>query len=79
MQQRWSARQRPCPPEIAWAQARYSPVWVVDGSTLDALIRKVGLLREALVHPLTGRMMALLELGSRLPRRIWYNARPGHP
>jgi hypothetical protein len=76
MQQRWSARQRPRPPEIAWAQARYPQVWVVDGSTLDALIRKVGLLREALVHPLAGRMMALLELGSRLPRQIWYTPDP---
>ncbi len=76
MQQRWLARQRPCPPEIAWAQARYPQVWVVDGSTLDALIRKVGLLREALVHPLAGRMMALLELGSRLPRQIWYTPDP---
>ena len=35
-------------------------------------MRKVGLLREALVNPLAGRMMALLELGSRLPRQIWY-------
>ncbi len=76
MQQRWLARQRPCPPEIAWAQARYPHVWVVDGSTLDALIRKVGLLREALVNPLAGRMMALLELGSRLPRQIWYTPDP---
>ena len=72
MQQRWLTRQRPCPAEIAWAQAHYPHVWVVDGSTLDALVRKVGLLREALVNPLAGRMMALLELGSRLPRQIWY-------
>ena len=76
MQQRWLTRQRPCPPEIAWAQARYPQVWVVDGSTLDALIRKVGLVREALVNPLAGRMMALLELGSRLPRQIWYTPDP---
>jgi len=76
MQQRWLIRQRPCPPEIAWAQAHYPHVWLVDGSTLDALIRKVGLLREALVNPLAGRMMALLELGSRLPRQLWYTPNP---
>jgi hypothetical protein len=63
-------------PEIAWAQAHYPQVWVVDGSTLDALVRKVGLLREARVNPLAGRMMALLELGSRLPRQLWYTPDP---
>ncbi len=72
MQQRWLTRQRPAPPEIAWAQAHYRHVWVVDGSTLDALVRKVGLVHEALVNPLAGRMMALLELGSRLPHQIWF-------
>ena len=72
MPQRWLARQRPSPPEIAWAQARYPQGWIVDGSTLDALLRKVGLLREALVNPWAGRMTAILELGSRLPRQLWY-------
>src|SRR5437764_14692162 len=41
---RFAARQRPLPPVIAWAQARYTALLVVDGSTLDALLRKVGLL-----------------------------------
>ena len=76
MHHRWQTRQRPSPPEIAWAQARYPHLWVVDGSTLDALLRKVGLLREALVRPLAGRMIALLDLGSRLPQRIWYTPDP---
>ncbi len=67
-------RQRPLPPEIAWAQAHYTEVLVHDGSTLDALLRKVGLLREAETHPLAGRMTALLDLCSRLPKQIWYEA-----
>lgn len=45
MQQRWQERVRPLPAEIAWAQARFTACLIVDGSTLDALIRKVGLLR----------------------------------
>lgn len=76
MQRRWQERQRPCPPEIAWVQAHYPQVWVVDGSTLDALLRKIGLLHETLVNPLAGRMMALLELGSRLPHQVWYTPDP---
>jgi len=72
MQARWQSRQRPLPPEIAWAQEHYTDVFIQDGSTLDALLRKVGLLRESDKNPLAGRMTALLDLGSRLPRRIWY-------
>ncbi len=74
MQQRWQARQRNLPPEVAWAQGRYTQLGIVDGSTLDGLVRKVGLLREAPGTPLAGRMTALLDLASRLPRRIWYTA-----
>jgi hypothetical protein len=72
MQTRWQGRQRPLPQEIAWAEAHYTEVLVQDGSTLDALLRKVGLLRNAETNPLAGRMTALLDLCSRLPRRIWY-------
>lgn len=72
MQARWQSRQHPQPPEVAWAQEHYSEVLIHDGSTLDALLRKVGLLRDADTHPLAGRMTALLDLCSRLPRQIWY-------
>src|SRR5579871_1436577 len=72
LQARWAARQRPLPPEVAWAQAHYQAVQAVDGSTLDALVRKVGLLREVETHPLAGRMTGLLNVGSRLPNALWY-------
>jgi Transposase DDE domain len=72
MQQRWTERQRPIPPEIAWAQAHYTAVQAVDGSTLDALIRKIGLLHDLPQHPLAGRMTAVLDLASRLPTHVWY-------
>lgn len=73
---RWTNRQRPLPPALAWARARYREVVAVDGSTLDALLRKVGLLRESALHPLAGRMTALLDLYTRLPREIWYEEDP---
>jgi hypothetical protein len=72
MQTRWQARQRPLPPEVAWAKSQYTQVLVQDGSTLDALLCKVGLLRDSVVHPLAGRMTALLDLCSRVPRHLWY-------
>jgi hypothetical protein len=72
MQARWAARRRPLPPEVAWARERFSAVLATDGSTLDALVCKVGLLRDREDTPLAGRMTALLDLCSRLPRRVWY-------
>jgi hypothetical protein len=75
MQQRWQDRKRPLPPEIAWVQERFTACLIVDGSTLDALIRKVGLLRDLDRHPLAGKMTALLHLGSQLPDKIWFDSR----
>ena len=79
LQARWHARQRPLPPEVAWAQAHYARVQAVDGSTLDALLRKVGLLREEETHPLAGRITGLLNLATRLPDALWYEPEaPAH-
>ena len=79
LQERFAARQRPLPPTVAWAQAHFTTVLIADGSTLDALLRRVGLLQEAIKAPLAGRMMAVLEVASRLPRHVWYDADPhGH-
>lgn len=72
MAERWKSRQRPLPKEVAWAQEHYTDVLIHDGSTLDALVRKVGLLRDMETNPLAGRMTALLDLASRLPRYVWY-------
>ncbi|MCB0114813.1 MAG: IS4 family transposase [Caldilineaceae bacterium] len=69
---KWQERTRPLPAEITWALTQYERVWAVDGSTLDALMRRVGLLRDLPKHPLAGRMMGLLDVTSRLPVHLWY-------
>lgn len=74
MQMRWQARQRALPAAIEWAQQQFAGVWVLDGSTLDALLRKVGLLREGEGPVLAGRIAAMLNVASRLPEQIWYEA-----
>ena len=76
MQRHWSERKRPMPPEIVWALEQYREVQAVDGSTLDALIRKIGLLKDLPQNPLAGKITALLNLGSRLPSQIWYDSDP---
>ena len=74
--ERWAARTRPVPAPLAWARERYSAVLAVDGSTLDTLTRKVGLLRDRPDQPLAGRMLAVLDVCSHLPRRVWYEEDP---
>ncbi len=69
-------RKRPVPAELLWAAERYRAVLAVDGSTLDALIRKLGLLQDLPENPLAGRMTALLDLCTRLPEKIWYESDP---
>jgi hypothetical protein len=73
---RWMERERPLPAELAWAAKHYLAVLAVDGSTLDALIRKIGLLQDLPENPLAGRMTALLDLCTRLPEKIWYEKDP---
>src|SRR5262249_42721264 len=74
MQARSKARKRPIPLCLQWALTHFERVQAFDGSTLDALLKKVGLLRDAKKTPLAGRMATLLDVVSRLPEQIWYEA-----
>jgi hypothetical protein len=70
---RWEERQRPLPEAMGWVRARYTQVLICDGSTLDALVRKTGLLVEGAAKVLAGRMIGLLDGLSRLPVWIGYS------
>ncbi len=72
MQQRYAARTRPVPPPMQTALRHFSRLVAFDGSTLDAVVKKCGLLRECEGTVLAGKMMAVLDLASRLPVKIWY-------
>lgn len=72
MQARFAARERPLPPEVVRARRHFAAILALDGSTLDTVLRHVGLLREHPVAPLAGRMAALLDVATRLPHQLWY-------
>ena len=72
LRKRSQTRQRSLPSLLAWAEKRYTAVLAADGSTLDALMRKVGLLRGCETHPLAGKLMGVIDLCSWLPYTIWY-------
>ena len=71
-QRRWEERKRPVPEAMAWVRERYGRVLICDGSTLDALMRKTGLLIEGAEKVLAGRMIGVLDALSRLPVWIGY-------
>jgi Transposase DDE domain len=72
MAKRWHSRTRPLPPALCWAQQHFSAVVALDGSTLDSLLRKCGLLRDGEGSVLAGRMAGLLNVISRMPHALWY-------
>ncbi len=72
MHKRWHNRHRPLPESLAWARQHFSAVLALDGSTLDALSKKIGLLQQSAGTVLAGRMAALLDVASLLPRKVWY-------
>jgi Transposase DDE domain len=74
MIERWKERTRPVPETLAWAAKRYARVLICDGSTLDALIRKIGLLKDYEQHPLAGRMLGILDMVSKLPVWVGFSA-----
>jgi hypothetical protein len=71
---RWQARTRPLPPVLAWTEQEFTAVLAFDGSTLDALLRKVGLLRQQVGSALGGRMAAIVHVASGLPQTLLYQA-----
>lgn len=73
MQQGWESRKRPQPHQMQTALQHFKRVLAVDGSTLDALIKKTGLLRDREGVVLAGRIMAVVDIASQLPVKLWYS------
>lgn len=69
---RESEKKQP-PPAEGSLLARFTALWAADGSTLEALRRKLKELRESQT-PLGGKMMAVVDLLTRRPRHTWYTS-----
>jgi hypothetical protein len=88
LQDRSGARSRPHPPVVAKALRHFGKVWILDGSTLEALFRKVGPLRDQVAEQLAerpgekpekvlgGKLFGLLDLASKLPVNLWHDPDP---
>ena len=72
LQQQWTFRQqRPLPDSVNLALSRFEKVWIVDGSTLEALFRKLKSLEDIPPGKLAGKMATVIDLTTRLPVEIW--------
>ena len=77
MASRWQARQhRPLPKSVEQALSSFERIWIADGSTLEALFRKLKSLESAQVGQLAGKMMVVMDLVTRLPVHLWVESNP---
>ena len=74
---RWSSRQkRPLPESVQFALSKFEKIWIADGSTLEALFRKLKSLEEVKQGLLAGKMGVVMDLVTRLPIEIWFEENP---
>jgi len=77
LQQRWQQRQnRPLPESMAHAQQHFEHIWIADGSTLEALFRKLKVLEQVPVGQLAGKIGTVVDLVTRLPVEVWFREQP---
>lgn len=74
LKKRWEERQqRPIPLSIQVASDHFDQILAADGSTLEALFRKLDSLAEAPVGQLAGKMCVVIELVRQLPVELWFS------
>ncbi|QSJ14132.1 hypothetical protein JYQ62_19510 [Nostoc sp. UHCC 0702] len=77
LQINWQQRlKRPLPDSIKFALNNFERIWIADGSTLEALFRKLKSLEDAKVGQLAGRICTVIDLVSRLPIEVWFHTNP---
>ena len=73
----WYQRnQRPLPESIQFAFTKFSRIWIVDSSTLEALFCKLKSLEDIPKGQLAGKMATVIDLMTRLPADIWFLENP---
>lgn len=77
LQSSWQQRQkRPIPESISFASRHFNKIWVADGSTLEALFRKLKSLEEVKPGQLAGKICTVVDLITRLPVQVWFHTNP---
>jgi hypothetical protein len=69
---RWAARRRPLPESVKCALMSFPRIFAVDGSTLEALFRKLKALQDVPAGSLAGKICTVIDLATRLPEYLWF-------
>ena len=67
---------RPLPESVQFARSIFAEIWLVDGSTLEALFRKLKSLEDVPIGTLAGKIGIVIDLVTRLPVEIWFKNNP---
>lgn len=70
--ERQAQRTRPLPPLFRRLGTAFSAYYALDATTLEALFRKLGALREAPDAPLAGKVLSAVDLLTHLPAHVWW-------
>ena len=76
LRQRALERRRPLPKSVEQATTCFDRIYVVDGSTLEALFRKLKTLQETTQETLAGKIVTVVDLVTRLPVQLWFTTAP---
>lgn len=72
----YSRNKRPLPESIQFTMTKFSKIWIVDSSTLEALFCKLKSLSDTPKGQLAGKMGTVIDLITRLPVEIWFQENP---
>ena len=72
LRERFVVRKRPLPASVVCALKHFPRVFTVDGSSLEALFRKLDALKDAPPGTLAGKICTVIDLASRLPEYLWF-------
>ena len=72
LRERWAVRRRPLPAAVGCAHTSFTRIFVVDGSTLEALFCKLKALQDVPPGSLAGKICTVIDLATRLPEQIWF-------
>ena len=70
---KWHERnRRPLPESVQFTLTRVEKIWIADGSTLEALFKKLKSLEDVPKGQLAGKIGVVIDLMTRLPLEIWF-------
>ncbi|MEM8940471.1 MAG: IS4 family transposase [Bacteroidota bacterium] len=73
----WHSRnKRNIPESVQFTLSKFEKIWIIDGSVLEALFRKLGSLEDVPKGQLAGKIGTIIDLVTRLPIEIWFQENP---